>query len=291
MTYVRTMAGRKKSLDVPRRYTRYFFPGLEGLLVLVMGYQGIGKQGDDFIEQIQGKDVPRKGYPLRPEYGHAETDIVPCLGMLFQGSHIADIVARGENPEKGRDEGENHAQSIRAETHLDPRQNREQGVRVNMSFQDARRHGHHGQKGHGGQDKGNRLPPVLISGKKPNQKRRRKGNRHGKKRTYTFYDLRFHGHEFIPAVGKHPRLRTFKAFEYHENNGQDQGRFRCRQSHDKEDAQLTDNGVSLGELCRAATMESPAPFIISSRDISIPTRVLRHIRPKTPTARRNRATS
>ena len=97
-----------------------------------MCHQRVGKQGNDLVEEIEGKDVSSKGDTLGAEYGHAETDIIPCLRVFLEGPHVAYVVTGSQNPEKGRDEGKDHTQTVRAETHLDSRQDGEQGECIDM---------------------------------------------------------------------------------------------------------------------------------------------------------------
>jgi len=75
---------------------RAFIP----LFVLVVGHQGVGADADHLIEQVEGKEVVRKGHAHGSEQGQRETDAEAGLGVLLEAAHVARRVEHGDNPQK-----------------------------------------------------------------------------------------------------------------------------------------------------------------------------------------------
>ena len=101
---------------------------LEGLGVLMMGHQGVGVDGDEFVEEIKAEQIPGKGHAHGPDDGHGKAVVVAGLGVFLQGAHVADIVKGNHDPEERRNGGEEHPQGVHPEFKADSRQDNEGGA-------------------------------------------------------------------------------------------------------------------------------------------------------------------
>ena len=69
-------------------------------LVLVMGDQRIGADGDDLVEEIQGEQVVGEGHPDGPEDRQGKTGVEPGLGMLLEAAHVAHRIKDRNHPQR-----------------------------------------------------------------------------------------------------------------------------------------------------------------------------------------------
>ena len=121
---------------------RQVFPACGARLgVLLVRHQRVGRQGQHLVEEIQREQVRGKRDADRGRHGNRERGIVARLVMLVQGAHVPDRVDRGQDPEKGRDQGEVHPHGIHPQGDRHPREDLRQGEPVAAAFQ------HGGQQG------------------------------------------------------------------------------------------------------------------------------------------------
>ncbi len=87
-------------------------PGI-ALLVLVVGDQRIGTDGNNLVEEIHGKKIICKGDSHGSKKRKRETGIKARLCMLIQRPHIAHGIKCRHNPEERGNKGKYHGKGIR----------------------------------------------------------------------------------------------------------------------------------------------------------------------------------
>ena len=129
----------------------------------MMGHQGIGVDGDQFVKKIKAEQIAGKGHAHGPDDGYGKAMVVAGLGVFVQGAHIADIVKGNQDPEERGDGGEKHPQGIHPEFKADARQDDEGGAFDHFSGQDLRGHGEDGQESRHGPQDGPGFPEIGLS--------------------------------------------------------------------------------------------------------------------------------
>jgi hypothetical protein len=78
----------------------------------VVGNEGVGRNADNFLEQIKGEQIVGKGTSNRTKQSQGKTGIESCLRVLLQSAHVSHRIEDGDYPEKGGNQGKDHGKII-----------------------------------------------------------------------------------------------------------------------------------------------------------------------------------
>ena len=86
----------------------------------LVGDQRIGRERQRLVEQEQREQVLGERDPDRAAERHGEADVESRLARLVVGAHVADRVDRVDDPQRGGDEREQHAERLDLEGEREP---------------------------------------------------------------------------------------------------------------------------------------------------------------------------
>ena len=135
---------------------------LDGFVILVVDDERVGRDGQHFVEDIEGKEIAGEGDPHRGGQAEGEGEEIPVLGVFLEPPHIADGIEGRDDPEPGRHEPEDDAEEIDLEHERQPRGNFKKGQFDDFSMEDEREHAQDNAEFDKRRDKRPGLPQVLA---------------------------------------------------------------------------------------------------------------------------------